>query len=446
MTATWRDKLLPASFRGISFLIPQTSVPVGMKGQLHEFPQRDTPFFEQLGKQSQVHKMTGWVIGDDCFERRDKLIEALNTPGGGELVHPWLGKIQVKAGECEMSHDFVGGGMVSFDLTFYPDVPLKTPGGRVNTQAQLVNSSESLLTSSLNRYQSAMGTVNHARLGVLQMRNSLTNVFSVIQQHFAPFVSVFTDGTGFAHSLINSPGSLSSLFSSYFSSFSGFDFFSSNSSDRTSSGGSSGNNSGSSSSSQSGSGSSTGAGYRGAVAEASQQVEAVSSINTVSSIGGTDAVTASQATANLVQDSTLVQIGLIVSEMPVAPQPKSIESMPSVEQQALQPIVRPDVPVADDVIELRDNLNEAIHEASLKADPEHYLALNNFRLMVVKHLTAVAQSGVKLVDITPLETLSALVLAYRRFGDATRSPEVVQRNRIQHPGFVPAEPIKIAQR
>lgn len=81
-----------------------------MKGQLHEFPQRDMPFFEQLGKQAQVHKMTAWIIGDDCFERRDKLIEALETPGGGELVHPWLGRLQVKAGECDMSHDLTAGG------------------------------------------------------------------------------------------------------------------------------------------------------------------------------------------------------------------------------------------------------------------------------------------------------------------------------------------------
>lgn len=244
MTATWRDQLLPASFRGISFLIPQTSVPVGMKGQLHEFPQRDTPFFEQLGKQSQVHKMTAWIIGDDCFERRDKLIDALETPGGGELVHPWLGRLQVKAGECEVSHDLTAGGMVVFDLTFYPDVPLKMPGAKVNTQAQMVNSSESLLTSSLNRYKTAMATVNKARLGLMQMRNSLSGVFSVIQQQFAPFVSVFTDVTGFAQSLMNSPGSLSSLFSGYFSSFSGFNFFSSGGRGGSRSGGSSSTSSG----------------------------------------------------------------------------------------------------------------------------------------------------------------------------------------------------------
>jgi prophage DNA circulation protein len=402
-----------------------------MKGPLHEFPQRDTPFFEQLGKQAQVHKMTAWVVGDDCFERRDKLIEALQTPGAGELVHPWLGRLQVKAGECEMGHDRTQGGMVTFELTFYPDLPLKSPSARVNTQQQVVKSSDSLLASSLTRYQSTMATVNQARLGLLQMRNSLSGVYGVIQQQFAPFLGTFSTLTGFVQSLMNSPGTLSSLFTSYFSSFPGSNFFGSSSSSGGSSGGSSGNSTG---------------GYRAAVAETTQQSQAVSAIDTVNPLGGADTVAASQATANLVQDSLLVQIGLIVSDMPVTQQPVSPGSTPSVEQQALQPPVRPEVPVADDVLELRDSLNEAIHTASLKADPAHYLVLNTYRLALIKHLTAVAASGVRLVDVTPPETLSVLVLAYRRFGDATRESELVQRNRIRHPGFVPALPIKIAQR
>ena len=432
MDKTWRDAVLQASFRGISFLIPQTSVPVGMKGPLHEFPQRDTPFFEQMGKQAQVHKMTAWVVGDDCFERRDKLIEALQTPGAGELVHPWLGRLQVKVGECEMGHERTQGGMVTFELTFYPDLPLKSPAAKVNTQQQLVKSSNSLLDSSLGRYQSTMATVNKARLGLLQLRNSLSGVYGVIQQQFAPFLGTFSTLTGFAQSLMNSPGTLSSLFTSYFSSFAGSNFF----------GGSSSGGGGSSSGSSGGSA----GGYRAAVAETTQQSQAVSAIDTVSPLGGADTVAASQATANLVQDSLLVQIGLIVSDMPVTQQPVSPGSTPSVDQQALQPPVRPEVPVADDVLELRNSLNEAIYTASLKADPVHFQALNNHRLALVKHLTAVAASGVRLVDVTPPETLSVLVLAYRRFGDATRESELVQRNRIRHPGFVPALPIKIAQR
>jgi prophage DNA circulation protein len=447
MNKTWRDAVSPASFRGISFLIPQTSVPVGMKGPLHEFPQRDTPFFEQMGKQAQVHKMTAWVVGDDCFERRDKLIEALQTPGPGELVHPWLGRLQVKVGECEMGHERTQGGLVTFELTFYPDLPLTSPSAKVNTQQQLVKSSNSLLDASLGRYQSTMATVNKARLGLLQLRNSLSGVYGVIQKQFAPFLGTFSTLTGFAQSLMNSPGTLSSLFSSYFSSFPGSNFFGGSSSSGGSSGGSgAGSSSGSSSgSSGSSSGGSTG-GYRAALAETTQQSQAVSAIDTVSPLGGADTVAASQATANLVQDALLVLIGLIVSDMPVTQQPVAPGSTPSVEQQALQPPVRPEVPVADDVLALRDSLNEAIYTASLKADPVHYQVLNTYRLALVKHLTAVAASGVRLVDVTPPETLSVLVLAYRRFGDATRESELVQRNRIRHPGFVPALPIKIAQR
>lgn len=418
MDQTWRDQMLPASFRGISFLIPQASVPVGMKVQLHEFPQRDEPYAEQLGKQAQVHRLVCWIIGDDCFERRDKFMEALETPGAGELVHPWLGRMQVKAGEAELTHDFKQGGMAAFAVTFYPDLPLKFPTAKVNTQQQVVKASDSLLDSALARYKSAMAKVDQARLGLARLRNSLSGVYTVIQQQFSTIIGAFTNLTGFVQSLMNAPDSLSSLFSSYFSEFSVDDYL--------------GDDSGSS--------------YRNSVATATQQTEAVTSINTVSDSGGVDAAAASQATANLVQDALLVQVALIISEMPVASQPVSTATVSSVEQQAVQPIVRPEVPVADDVIELRDNLNEAIFQASLKADPEHYMVLNTLRQTIVKHLTAVAESGVRLVEITPPETLSALVLAYRRFGDATRESEVVQRNRLRHPGFVPARPIKIAQR
>lgn len=418
MDQTWRDQMLPASFRGISFLIPQASVPVGMKVQLHEFPQRDEPYAEQMGKQAQVHRLVCWIIGDDCFERRDKFMEAVQTPGAGELVHPWLGRMQVKAGEAELTHDFKQGGMAAFAVTFYPDIPLKFPTARVNTQQQVVKASDSLLDSALARYKSAMAKVDQARLGLARLRNSLSGVYTVIQQQFSTIIGAFTNLTGFVQSLMNAPDSLSSLFSSYFSEFSVDDYL--------------GDDSGSS--------------YRNSVATATQQTEAVASINTVSDSGGVDAAAASQATANLVQDALLVQVALIISEMPVASQPVSTATVASVEQQAVQPIVRPEVPVADDVIELRDNLNEAIFQASLKADPGHYMVLNTLRQTIVKHLTAVAESGVRLVEITPPETLSALVLAYRRFGDATRESEVVQRNRLRHPGFVPARPIKIAQR
>ena len=435
MTKTWRDDLLPASFRGINFLIEQAAVPVGRKGQLHEYPQRDEPFFESLGKQSQVHKVSAYVIGDDCFERRDKLLEALEKEGVGELVHPWLGRMLVDVGECDLTHSRTEGGMARLELTFYPSKPRKFPTGTANTQQQVVKSSESLLGSALRRYKAAMALVDSARINLIGLRNGLSNVYSIIQRQFAPFLGIFTNLSGFIQSLVNSPSALSALFSSYFSDFSTSGLF------RTGV-----NRPGSSSGPVGGAVAAVAApSYRDAVAVASQHAEAVTSINTVPQASGADTTAAAQAAANLVQDSLLVQVALIVSEMPVATQPVAVESTPSIDHQAVQPVERPEVPVADDVILLRDALSEAIWEASLKADPEHYQALNTLRQALIKHLTAVAASGVRLVDITPAETLPALVLAYRRFGDATRAGEVVQRNRIQHPGFVPAVPLKIAQ-
>ncbi len=435
MTKTWRDDLLPASFRGIKFLIEQATVPVGRKGQLHEYPQRDEPFFESLGKQSQIHKVSAFVIGDDCFERRDKLLEALEKEGPGELVHPWLGRMQVNVGECDLSHSRPEGGMARLELTFYPSKPRKFPTGTANTQQQVVKSSETLLQSALRRYKAAMALVDKARINMIGLRNGLSNVYAIIQRQFTPFLELFTNLSGFIQSLVNSPSALSALFSSYFSDFSTSGLFRTGVSRSSSSSGQG----------TSGAGTVTAPSYRSSVAVASQHAEAVASINTVPPAGGTDTAAAAQAVADLVQDALLVQVALIISEMPVATQPVTVESTPSIDHQAVQPVERPEVPVADDVIELRDALSEAIWNASLKADPEHYQALNTLRQALVKHLTAVAASGVRLVDITPAETLPALVLAYRRFGDATRAGEVVQRNRIQHPGFVPAVPLKIAQ-
>lgn len=424
MTMTWRGSLLPASFRGISFVVDQAGVPVGRKGQLHDYPQRDDPYFEALGKQSQVHKLTAYVIGPDCFERRDKLLEALEADGPGELVHPWLGRMQVQVGECELQHDRREGGMARFDLTFYPDRPRQFPAATVNSQQQVTKSSQGLLSSSLGRYTAAMAKVDQARINLIGLRNSMSSVYGVIQRQFAPLVGVFNGVNGFAQSLINSPSTLSSLFSSYFSGIGSFGF--------SGPGGSS-------------SGGADVSSYRGAVAAATQHAEAVTSINTVSQNSGQDTGAAAQTAANLVQDVLLVQVAEMVAQMPVATQPESTASTASLAQQVVQPVERPEVPVADDVLVLRDTLNDAIWEASLKADPQHYQALSALRQAMTQHLTAVAASGVRLVEISPAETLPALVLAYRRFGDATRAGEVVQRNRVRHPGFVPPVVLKVAQ-
>ncbi|MEE4815831.1 DNA circularization N-terminal domain-containing protein [Pseudomonas alliivorans] len=470
--STWRDSLLPASFRGVGFFISSTVVPIGRKGQLHEFPQRDEPYFESLGKQSQVHTVTAFIVGPDCFEQRDKLLQALETPGAGELVHPWLGRMQVQVGDCDMTHSLAEGGIVHLNLKFYPDQPLKFPTSTLNTGRQLVQASEGLLDSALRRYRAVMATVDAVRINIQALRSTLSGVFATIQRQFSSFMTVYSDATALVHSLVNAPYTLSTMFSTFFASFQGDSRRSSRESSgnnvgaggAASGGGSTGSGSGSSGGSNAGgssggiygsagsvaSGSRNTSGvesvpYRSIISDATQQAQAVSSINQINQGGGLDTGVTAQATADLVQDALLVKVARVVAGMPVAVSTKPILVVPSLDQQRVQPLQRADVPVADDVIELRDTLSAAIWDAALKADPEHYLALNTLRHALISHLNAVAASGVRLQDMKVSEPLPALVLAYRRFGDASRSHEVVQRNRIPHPGFVSPGTLKIAQ-
>ncbi|MCF5803293.1 DNA circularization N-terminal domain-containing protein [Pseudomonas tremae] len=479
--STWRDSLLPASFRGVGFFIEKAVVPVGRKGQLHEFPQRDEPYFESLGKQSQIHTLTAFIVGRDCFEQRDRLLQALEQEEAGELVHPWLGRLQVQVGECSVTHNLNEGGLVRLDLKFYPANPLKFPVSTLNTRRQLLGASESLLDSALRRYRMVMATVDAVRINVQALRSALSGVFATIQRQFAPFMTIYSDVTALVHSLVNAPLTISTLFSTFFASFDGDSRRSrrangtssiggastgtgSGSSIGSSAGGASGGSAGSSSGGGSMNGSSgTAIGqtarsamnggassvetvqYRSVISEATQQAEAVSAINLVNQGSGLDTGATAQATANLVQDALLVKVARIVASMPVATAVAPLTVVPSLDQQVTQPLQRVDVPVADDVIELRDTLSSAIWDASLKADPEHYLALNTLRQALVRHLNAVAASGVRLVDMKVSEPLPALVLAYRRFGDASRALELVQRNRLAHPGFVPPGTLKIAQ-
>ncbi|QXI29771.1 DNA circularization protein [Pseudomonas vanderleydeniana] len=431
MATNWRERLLPASFRGVPFWVDQAKTPVGQKGQLHEYPQRDQPFFEGLGQQAKIHDLTAFIVGADCLEQRDKLLKALEE-GSGELVHPWLGRMQVKVGECDMTQTRQDGGLVTFNLKFYPDEPLQFPKPVVNTQEQLQVASSKLLTSSVGRFDEAMKLVNQARVGLDNLRKGITQAYQVIEQQLQPLIETYANVYALVRTVKEFPHQVSAavkgVLSEVKAEFNGLvgevrglvgevrglkDF--------------------------------AVQGYHGMLADLSKQVEDAKSLDASQLAIGKDTAAASQATVNLIQDALLVQIAQLVSVIPAATQAVKLAVTPSLAQQAQQPVQRADVPVVDDVLALRDNLNEAIWQAALKADSVHYQALNTVRQALVQHLNAVASNGVRLIDLVPKSNLPALVVAYKNFGDATRVGEVVQRNRIAHPGFIPPAPLQISR-
>jgi prophage DNA circulation protein len=404
--------LLPASFRGVGFWIDQAKTPVGRKGQLHEYPQRDLPYFEDLGQQAKTHDITAFIIGADCLEQRDKLLKALEA-GSGELVHPWLGRLQVKVGECDMTHTRQDGGLVTFSLKFYPDRPLPFPTATVSTQKVLLAKADTLLGSAVARFEQAMTLIKAARIGIANLRNSLTGVYEVIKEQLKPLIEQYRQITELVKAVKELPKEVAAEFKGLLGDIKELKAFAKE-------------------------------GYRGVIADVSQQLEAIRKADAPKITTGKDTNAAAQAMADLVQDTMLVKVAQWVASMPVATPAVKLSSTPSVAHQADQPVTRQEVPVTEEMKALQKAVGVAIDPMLDKADPKHHQAINDVKEALIAHLKAVASSGVRQVTKSFQESLPALVVAYKQFADATRVTQVTQSNAMNHPGFSPND-VKVSR-
>src|SRR3546814_1467703 len=80
------------------------------------------------------------------------------------------------------------GGLVTFALKFYPDQPLQFPSAAINSQKLLLVSADSFLGSAVRRFEDAMTLIKAARIGIADLRNSLKDVYGVIEQELKPLL------------------------------------------------------------------------------------------------------------------------------------------------------------------------------------------------------------------------------------------------------------------
>ena len=158
------------------------------------------------------------------------------------------------------------------------------------------------------------------------------------------------------------------------------------------------------------------------------------------------------AVIGLVQDAALLDLLLDMAQVPIAVA-EGVNDPADLDVQLAQQGATVEagsstvtnVPIADDVLEVRDAISDALWSVAGDSQPEHFGALSGARLALDRHLTEVARSGIGLRAYMPAETVSSLVLAHALYGDALRSGEIVSRNRVRHPGFVPATELQVAK-
>lgn len=115
---SWRESLRPASFRGVPFFVSEAEGKGGRRLVVHEYPLRDDPFVEDLGRDTRGFSLSAYVLGANYFFARDALLAALEKRGAGTLVHPYLGTKQVACREFSFRETASEGGMASFAIEF----------------------------------------------------------------------------------------------------------------------------------------------------------------------------------------------------------------------------------------------------------------------------------------------------------------------------------------
>lgn len=114
---SWREEYQPGSFRGVAFRTEAHERSGGRRVVVHEFPGRDEPLVEDLGRRSRQLSIDCHVVGADYRGQRDALLDALEASGPGLLVHPWHGQMMAVVLDYSSSED-QAGGICTFRITF----------------------------------------------------------------------------------------------------------------------------------------------------------------------------------------------------------------------------------------------------------------------------------------------------------------------------------------
>jgi prophage DNA circulation protein len=125
----WRSSLRRASFRGAQFHVDTGVRESGRRVVNHEFPKRNTPYAEDMGRRGREFTVRGYIIvyprdtGDllqqkNYIPARDSLILALETDGSANLQLPTLGVLNVMCQRYRVTEEDKLGGYCVFDMTF----------------------------------------------------------------------------------------------------------------------------------------------------------------------------------------------------------------------------------------------------------------------------------------------------------------------------------------
>jgi len=389
--------LRPASFRGVPFQVESTDMGVGRRTQLHEYPQRDIPYNEDLGRAARDLSFEGFVVGADYVAQANRLLDALEQPGPGTLVHPWFGTLTVSQQDKARVSFNQQLGLARFSFSFIESGELSFPQAAAATSAQSRLAAESIQTAAVSDFAKGFSVAGVQDFVTTQAKADLATLFATLGGGKVPGLALlgYADRAASylqsAISLLASPSSLGWGIVGFL-----------------------------------GLAPYVGTAYR-------WQALAAALVRLSKHNAFTPPYVPANYTPSRQQAYTNTKAVNALARQVILAQAVGATSFAS-------------AAVHDDTVALRNVVTAALDAEALNASDNAYTALTDARGVVWQDLTTRARDSARLSTKTPPETTPALVLAYDWYEDASRATEIVTRNQIRHPGFVPPLPLKVLTR
>lgn len=136
-----------ATFRGVGFEVTSRIFTSGRRLQVHEYPNKDKPYTEDLGRKAQNYNVTAFVIGRDYKSKKNALIRACQETGSGILVHPDYGTLEVNCESITVREESSSKRMAVIELVFVETGEKAVPEASID-YADMVSQASGKLTNS----------------------------------------------------------------------------------------------------------------------------------------------------------------------------------------------------------------------------------------------------------------------------------------------------------
>jgi len=205
---------------------------LGRKTVVHEYPNSDNRYVEDLGKNSGKYVLDIEIqeTTASAYKRsRNALMKALETQGIGVLTHPTLGKKKVVPQPASMSEDFITeNGVVGFRITFLESTlnifPTSTEGNQgflANLYDKTFGNNESILGQALDYYNKNIELWNQGRDSLQENTQTINNVVSTtngVADEVAAFSADIKDLSSSIITLMQTPTNLARRFTTIYNS------------------------------------------------------------------------------------------------------------------------------------------------------------------------------------------------------------------------------------